>query len=81
MRRRGTSEKTTSKETENGSLLEAIDTGIEAMRQHLADKGFEKGSLSDLVRLLQLRKELGTEKPLQICARWVGDEACERWNG
>jgi len=66
----------TSGETENGNrdLLGAIDTAILAMQGLLKTKGAASGSLTDLVRLLQLRKELEGDRPRHVSARWVDDE-------
>jgi hypothetical protein len=69
----------TSGETESAEsldLLGTIDTAIQAMKKTLAEKGCEKGSLSDLVRLLQLRKELDAERPRHISARWIDEDEC-----
>jgi hypothetical protein len=58
-------------------LLEAIDAAIRIMQDQLKSKGTGKGTLSDLVRLLQLRKELEGDRPRQISARWIAeDEEC-----
>jgi len=69
--------KKTSGETEDLSLLSAIDSAILAMKKTLTDKGIEKGSLSDLIRLLQLRKELDGERPRHVSARWIDED---EWN-
>jgi len=60
-------------------LLGAIDAAIASIGKHLREEGGVKGSLTDLVRLLQLRKELGAEDPRNITVRWIG--SCETWNG
>lgn len=65
----------TAVETENADLLEAIDAAILAMKNTLAVKGCEKGSLADLIRLLQLRKELDGDRPRHVSARWIDE--CE----
>lgn len=36
-------------------------------------KGGGKGAVSDLVRLLQLRKELEGERPRKVSARWIDE--------
>jgi len=66
----------TSAETEqaNSDLLSAIDTAIVAMQELLKAKGAGTGSITDLVRLLQLRKELEGDRPRHISARWIDDE-------
>lgn len=56
-------------------LVAAIDAGIEIMKARMRKDGADKTLLSDLVRLLQLRKELDAERPRQISVRWIdGDE-------
>jgi hypothetical protein len=69
----------TSGETESAEsldLLDAVDVAIEAMKESLRTKGCEKGSLSDLIRLLQLRKELDAERPRHISVRWIDEDEC-----
>jgi hypothetical protein len=69
----------TSGETESAEgldLLETIDVAIEAMKVSLRSKGCEKGSLSDLIRLLQLRKELDAERPRHVSVRWIDEDEC-----
>lgn len=52
----------------------AIDHAIDNIRQKLTTDDL-RGSISDLVRLIQLRKELIDEGPKQVTVRWV-----EEWN-
>ena len=69
----------TSGETESAEsldLLAAVDAAIKAMKDSLTTKGCEKGSLSDLIRLLQLRKELDAERPRHISVRWIDEDEC-----
>jgi hypothetical protein len=69
----------TSEETgNNADLLAAVDAGIEKMRQQLIGNGQEKGvgTIADLVRLLQLRKELEGDRPRHITARWIDEDEC-----
>ena len=69
----------TSGETESVEsldLLATVDVAIEAMKTSLRTKGCEKGLLSDLVRLLQLRKELDAERPRHITVRWIDEDEC-----
>jgi hypothetical protein len=66
----------TSEETVNAQLLTSIDVAITAMGAALKAKGCEKGSLTDLVRLLQLRKELEGERPRHVTARWIDEDEC-----
>ena len=75
--KRKTSEETASGETgEKLDLLETINTAIQIMQRSLKAKGCEKGSLSDLVRLLQLKKELEAERPRHISVRWIEQDEC-----
>ena len=69
----------TSEETEiveSPDLLGAVDIAIEAMKESLKNKACEKGSISDLIRLLQLRKELDAERPRHISVRWIDEDEC-----
>ena len=70
----------TSEETASGSgLLEAVDIAILAIQKKLCvENGTEKVSLTDLAKLLQLRKELEGERPRRISVRWVDSPG--RWN-
>ena len=64
----------TSGETETGAdLLEAVDTAILAIQEQLKSTGCEKGSLTDLVRLLQLRRDLEGDRPRRVSARWIDE--------
>ena len=58
-------------------LLAAVDSaigGIQERLPNLADDGQDaKWSVSDLVRLLQLRDQLQEERPRTIIVRWVDD--------
>lgn len=54
-------------------LAKAVDKAISAIAEKLgSDAG--KGTAGDLIRLLQLRAELGTAQPKAVTARWV-----EQW--
>ena len=61
-------------DTTNADLVAAIDSGISVMKAKLAAEGADKTLLTDLVRLLQLRKELDGERPREIHVRWIEDE-------
>ena len=53
-------------------LLEVVEKAIGAISQHLSTKTEEKGSVTDLVRLLQLRQELEAGKAAAgISVRWI----------
>jgi hypothetical protein len=58
-------------------LLAAIESAIGGIQQRLADLPADgpdaKWSVSDLVRLLQLRNQLQEERPRTIFAYWVDD--------
>jgi hypothetical protein len=58
----------------SGELLDAVDTAIQLIQAKLLTPDGAKGSLTDLVRLLQLRKELEGDRPRQINARWIEEE-------
>jgi hypothetical protein len=77
VRKKKTSRETVSAESaESTDLLATVDIAIEAMKVALKAKGCEKGSLSDLIRLLQLRKELNAERPRHISVRWIDEDEC-----
>ena len=61
----------------DAQLLDAVERAIGALSQHLSTKTEEKGSISDLIRLLQLRRELEEEKPRTVSARWIEDPCSE----
>lgn len=69
-------EKMAKPEKEQGMLAEGIlndvDMAIGNIRNGLRT-GDLKGSLSDLVRLLQLRQELTVEQPRQVTVRWIDE--------
>ena len=56
-------------------LVTAVESGIDGIQTRLtniADDGPEaKWSLSDLIRLLQLRHQLQGERPRTLTVRWV----------
>ena len=77
MKNADTSVNKTSEETGSGvDLLGAVDAGIEKMRQQLMGEKTGTGTLTDLIRLLQLRKELEGDRPRQITARWIDEDEC-----
>jgi len=51
-------------------LASAIDDAIENIREKLTTDDL-RASISDLVRLIQLRKELNDEAPKQVTVRWI----------
>jgi hypothetical protein len=58
-------------------LSAAVESAIGVIQKRLAnladDNQDAKWSVSDLVRLLQLRNQLQGERPRTICAYWVDD--------
>jgi len=58
----------------SGDLLDAVDTAIQLIQAKLKTNDGAKGSLTDLVRLLQLRKELEGDRPRQVTARWIEEK-------
>jgi hypothetical protein len=67
----GLSDENTSREAESEVILAAIDAAIKGMQQQLKSDTTAKVSLTDLVRLLQLRKEMEGDRPRRVSARWV----------
>jgi len=59
----------------NEELLEAIDAAIRGMQAQLKGGAGVKGSLTDFIRLLQLRKDLEGDRPRHVSARWI--EECQ----
>ena len=49
---------------------ELIERAIERLEKKL-DKDEVKGNMADLIRLLQLQKDLGFDQPTQVTVRWV----------
>lgn len=50
----------------------AVEEALETVWQKLGGES-SKPSVADLIRLLQLRKELNADKPGNITVRWVED--------
>jgi hypothetical protein len=61
------------------SLIDAVESAIGGLQERLANIASErpdaKWSVSDLVRLLQLRGQLQEERPRTITARWVDNDS------
>jgi hypothetical protein len=55
-----------------GGLAEAVDAAISNIQSRLG-KDDMKGSVADLVRLLQLRKELNDTQPQKVTVGWVDE--------
>jgi hypothetical protein len=58
----------------DAQLLDVVDRAIGAVSRRLRSKTEEKASITDLIRLLQLRRELEEERPRTVSARWVEDQ-------
>jgi hypothetical protein len=56
----------------SGGLAEAVDAAISNIQGRLG-KDDMKGSVADLVRLLQLRKELNDTQPSKVTVGWVDE--------
>jgi hypothetical protein len=54
------------------AVLEDVDSAIGSIRGKLSSNDL-KGSLSDLVHLLQLRRELTDMQPRQVTVRWIDE--------
>ena len=74
--RKRSKETVSAESTEDPDLLATIDVAIEAIKVSLKGKVCEKGAISDLIRLLQLRKELDAERPRHITVRWIDEDEC-----
>jgi hypothetical protein len=53
-------------------IVAALDKAIGRIQKRLADEDM-KGSVADLVRMLQLRNELTAAQPTQVTVRWVDE--------
>jgi hypothetical protein len=53
-------------------IVEALDKAIRKIQRRLCDDDV-KGSIADLVRMLQLRNELAGTQPKQLTVRWVDE--------
>jgi hypothetical protein len=53
-------------------IVAALDKAIGRIQKRLADEDM-KGSVADLVRMLQLRNELVAAQPTQVTVRWVDE--------
>ena len=66
-------------EVRGEEFIEAVDIAINSLKDQIKTPAGVKGTISDLIRLLQLRKELAGERKQKIKARWV--EECSNSNG
>jgi hypothetical protein len=53
-------------------IVAALDKAIGRIQKRMADDDM-KGSVADLVRMLQLRNELVAAQPRQVTVRWVDE--------
>ena len=53
-------------------IVAALDKAIGRIQKRLADDDM-KGSVADLVRMLQLRNELAATQPKTVTVRWVDE--------
>lgn len=60
---------------QSDEMLAAINAAIKTMQTQIAGDNGVKGTLTDLIRLLQLRKDLEGERPRNISVRWIDE--CE----
>jgi hypothetical protein len=67
----------TSEDLATERLIAAVESAIDGIQERLANLAADgqdaKWSVSDLVRLLQLRDQLQGERPRTIRAYWVDD--------
>lgn len=62
-------------EPDNVGMDDAVNAAIKKMTDDMKTTGSSvKGSVTDLIRLLQLRKELEGERPRKVTVRWIGEE-------
>ncbi len=54
----------------SGGMAEAVNAAIRNIQGKLGNDDM-KGSIPDLIRLLQLRKELTDTQPKQVTVRWI----------
>jgi hypothetical protein len=59
-------------EKREAQIVEALDKAIQKIQRRLCDDEV-KGSVTDLVRMLQLRNELTEAQPKQLTVRWVDE--------
>lgn len=55
----------------NSSRVEAIGTILDKLETQLMTEGAMKGTVADYLRLLQVMKEMGDERPREIEITWV----------
>lgn len=55
----------------HGSRVEAIGTILDKLEKQLMADGAMKGTVADYLRLIQVMKEMGDERPREIEITWV----------
>lgn len=55
----------------HGSREEAIGRILDKLEAQLMGEGAMKGTVADYLRLIQVMKEMGDERPREIEIRWV----------
>ena len=63
----------TPEEVEIEEMMASVNEAIQALRGRLKDKDQVKAAVTDLLKLLQLRKELEEERPRHISVRWIDE--------
>jgi hypothetical protein len=58
---------------EEPDLREIVNDAIQVIAKQLKEKAEVKGTVADLLRLLQLRDELAVQKKGKILAGWVSE--------
>lgn len=74
------SEEEVRREQELTELSEAINSAIKAFGQQFGGSAGAKQakcSVAEILKLLQLRREMEMERPRKITVRWVEDECAE----
>jgi hypothetical protein len=63
----------TPRELANEQIAGAVDVAITAIREQLTHSGETKWSVADLIRLLEVRKELDGNQPTIVRAFWLDE--------
>ena len=63
----------TPRELANEQIAGAVDVAVNAIREQLTHSGETKWSVADLIRLLEVRKELDGNQPTIVRAFWVDE--------
>ena len=71
-------EKTAKPAEAHGSRKAAVGLILNKLEEQLLGAGVAKGTVADYLRLLQLMKEMGDERPREIEITWVNSLRGER---